>query len=289
MRYKKVLLALLPLSLLAKPSAVGDVLTRKGKVKVEWSTTYLHMEGAQGITEPVQFQTLHGDVVVIPMTTGTRLTNKDLLSSSLLLRFGATDRFELYAAVGGYASMTRTLDGTTYTSEKDYDLNTLSLGATYRIKEETDTPSLLVGASGNVLERITLADTTQNNYLKTFRLFAASYYTVDPLVFALNASYSRSRTKYAGKHSLSQGDLLSLTPSIYFAVNPTTSLKWGAHYTYQGATKNDGNQTGLQGSGVAYFMGAGHEFESGLLIDVQAEYRPGSSSTSLSSTLSYTF
>jgi len=289
MNRRVVILGMLPLIALAKPSAVGEVLTKEGKVKAEWSTTYINAQGAQSIMEPVQFQTLHGDVVVIPMATGSKLTNKDLISSSFLLRYGVTDRFELYAAASGYASMTRSLSGNTYKNKKDHDLNSLSTGVTYRIKKETDTPSLLIGASVNMLDRIKLGDATQNNYFKTFRAYATSYYTIDPLVFALNASYTHSRTKHAGKHTLKQGGLFSLTPSIYFAINPTTSLKWGTHYTYRGATSNDGNQTGLQGSSVSYFMGAGHELENGLLIDVQAEYQPGASSTSISTTLSYTF
>jgi hypothetical protein len=289
MNHRIVILGMLPLIALAKPSAVGDVLTTKGKLKAELTTTYINAQGAKGITAPVQYQTMHGDIVVIPTTVGSVLTNRDLVNTSLLLRYGATQKLELYTAASGYASMTRTLTGSTYKNTKAYGLSNLSMGATWKIKGETDTPALLVGASANVLERIKIEDTTQSNYLKSFRVFATSYYTIDPLVFALKASYTHSRTKRAGKHTLKQGDLFSLIPSIYFSINPSTSLKWGTHYTYRGATNTDSNQTGLQGSSVAYFMGAGHEFENGLLMDVQAEYQPGSSSSSVSTTFSYTF
>lgn len=91
----------------------------------------------------------------------------------------------------------------------------------YKVKKEDDTPSLLIGGSVDLLERVAFSDNQKDDFsFKTYSLFATSYYTVDPIVFLLNANYRFSLKKEFENQSIQNGNILSLSPSIVFAVNP---------------------------------------------------------------------
>ena len=127
-------------------------------------------------------------------------------------------------------------------------------------------------------------------HLKSYRLFATTYYTVDPIVFSLKASYRFNRKRSSGKESIEGGNVLSLTPQIYFAVNPSTSLHGGVRYTHIGAIKVNGKKEANPNSQISYVGGVSYELSRKTTISVDTEYTPGTSSQSkVAASLSYAF
>jgi hypothetical protein len=275
----------------AKPVHIDEILTKAHSFKLDITTSYANIKRSSGASVPLTYQTQNGDVVSVPTYIGESSSDQDYLSTLFTLRYGLTQDIELFGTAGLYYSQTRIALGETYRRISDKGVNALSIGATYQVKKETQTPSLLIGASAKVLERTKIGGRTITAHGKQYRLFATSFYTVDPVVFLLNTSYTFNRTVDPGGVDMRNGDILSLSPSIYFAVNPYTSLNWGIKYTHYGASRLGGKQITGSESSLSFQMGMSYEISNSSIIDINAEHLDMTQSVqnTLSLTYSYKF
>ena len=165
------------------------------------------------------------------------------------------------------------------------------MGFTYQLKKESDTPSFLMGFSANVLEKTKFETKTYTKRLKGYRVFVTSFYTVDPIVFLLNASYGINLKKEFKDTLVDNANILTVSPQVYFAVNPYTSLNWGVKYTNYGENEVDNKQISSSGSSVSFLMGMSYEFSSKTTFNMNVEslHTNDATQSTVSTNLSYKF
>jgi len=273
-----------------KPVRIDDILTQKNQIKLDSTFSYSNIQSSNNLGATQAFQTQNGDIVAVPAYFGTSKNNIDYLNLDLTLRYGALKDVELFASINGYNSNARYTLPSKLTNKNDTNINAFSIGGTYQIKPEGKTPSLLLGASTQIIEKTKVNDTIYTSKLKSFRVFATSFYSVDPVVFLVSASYSFHDTKTLGKVKRDDANIFTLSPQVYFAVNPYTSLNWGVKYNYFGKTKIDTAYVSNNGSNLSFVTGVSYEFSSKIFVSMNAEYLNTNSQSQnrFSITLSYT-
>jgi len=286
-----IMIALLSLLTIAKPLHIDEILTQRDSFKLDISVSYSNIQRANGVSLPYTYQTENGDFVSVPTYFGSAKSNQDYLNYSLSLRYGVTKDIEFFTSANLYSSNTHSTLSNFFDTNSNKGFNSLNFGVTYQLKSESETPSLLFGLSINALDRTRFRDMTLVSKFKSYRVFTTSFYTVDPVVFLLNASYGVNLKKEFEDTSLDNGDIFTLTPQVYFAVNPYTSLNWGVKYTYYSENKIDGKQISSKSSNVSFLMGMSYEFSAKTIFNINAEYLNANNITqnSISTTFSYKF
>ncbi len=290
---KRLLIASLLLSLIANAKAVkvDEVLTDAHKFKLEFGLNYSNIQSQTGLFSIQNIQTNNGDFITLPIYLGDKKSIQDYVNYSFTLRYGLTKKVELFSSLNFYSSTTSTTIENSFSSTTSHGFNSLNIGATYQVKEEDTKPSLLIGFSIPVIEKTKFNDKSYTNNFKSLRVYATSYYTVDPVVFLLNSSYTLNFSKKLGDNSLKSGNIFTISPQVYFAVNPYTSLHWGVRYTHKSKTKLDGKTIEDSSSWVTFIVGASYELSNSVLLNIDAEYSKTSTHTrsSIATTLSYKF
>jgi hypothetical protein len=288
---KKSLLLLTPLLLFSKPVKVDEILTDTNKFKLETSLSYANINKKDNVISPISYQTANGDFVTIPSYLGTQSTSQDYINYGLSVKYGLTKNFELFSGINLYTQNTH-VSGASFSSSSDSGFNNLNLGFTYMVKKEDETPSFLIGASTDLLEKTTFSNNQRKDHsLKSYSLFATSYYTVDPIVFLLKADYRLNLKKEHSSYSVDSGEIFVLSPNIYFAVNPYTSLNWGIKYQYKTKDKVDGVVSSNSGSSVGFNFGVSYEFSANTTLNFDTEKLDTNEyeSNNISLALSYKF
>jgi len=274
-----------------KPVRIDEILTSQNSFRLDTTLAYSNIQSIGSLSTSQTFQTQNGDVVNIPVYLGTIKSNQDYINMDLTLRYGLTKDIELFASLNGYNANRKYAQLGTFKSQSDNGFSALGIGATYQVKAENKTPSLLLGVSTQIIEKSKVNDKIYTNHLKNFRLFATSFYSVDPVVFLVTASYSFNKNKTLGKAKRDDANIFTLSPQVYFAVNPYTSLNWGVKYTYFGKTKIDNTVIASSGSNLSFVTGLSYELSSKMFMNVNAEYLNTSemSQNTFALTLSYKF
>jgi len=277
--------------LMAKPLKIDEILTQQNNFRLDTTLAYSNIQTATNLSAIQTFQTKNGDVVNLPVYLGENKTNTDYLNYDFTLRYGVSKDIEVFASTNAYNSNTKNDIFGKFKSQSNKGFNALSLGFTYQIKAENDTPALLIGASSKIYEKTKINDKNHSNKFKNFRIFATSFYTVDPVVFLLNTSYSFNRKKDLGAFKRVDADILTISPQVYFAVNPYSSINWGIKYTHFGKTKANNKTIGNSGSNLSFLIGLSYELSSKLFVSLNAEFLNSHqvSQNTFSMTLSYKF
>lgn len=288
---KKILIIVMPMLLLSKPVKVDEILTDKNTFRLDSSISYSNIQRTDANAVPFQYQTQNGDFVTIPTFIGDSKSNQDYINYGFTLRYGVTKDIELSSSVNMYTSDTHFSNGEQFSTQHEKGFSSLLLGANYQIKNETDTPSLLIGANIDVIDRTNFSGTDKNMNFKGYTFFATSYYTVDPVVFLVNTSYRYNLEKKYKNYSVENAKQFSLSPQIFFAVNPYTSLSTGVKYSYRGNTRVDKKKVSGSGSNMTFLLGASYEIDAKKTLNIDADYGDsmGISQSSLSIGLSYQF
>lgn len=249
------------------------------------------MHSSDSVRQVQTFQTQNGDFVTLPLYLGTLKGTREYLNTELTVRYGVNKDLELYLSASGHFSTFRYSGADTLRRDSDKGFDSLGIGATYQLKPEDTTPSFLVGIGTKLFEKIKVNSKRYMHSFKSFRLFASSYYSVDPIVFFLSASYGLNRSKKIGTHTQKAGDILTISPQVYFAVNPYTSINWGVKYTHLGKTRVDDNVVADADAFLSFVAGLSYELNAKTFVSVNAEFdsRSVSSQNTLAVTLSHTF
>jgi len=289
---KKVIwVASLAFVLMAKPVHIDEILTKENSVKVDMTVSYLNMQRVNGVSSSYTYQTENGDFVVIPTYRGDTKINQDYLNYAFILRYGISKDLELFTSVNLYSLDTHSALGDDFTSESSSGFNGLYAGLTYQLKKESETPSLIMGLSANILEKTKFKTETYKNKFKSYRVFATSFYTVDPVVFLLTTSYGINLKKEFKDSTMQNGNVLTISPQLYFTVNPYTSLNWGVKYTNYRGNEINKKQVSSIGSSITFLMGMSYEFSAKTIFNVNAQYLNTNDTTqsTVSTTFSYKF
>lgn len=285
------ILLLTPFLLMAKPVKVDEILTNKNELKSDFSISYSNISRKIDSFSPITYQTSGGDFITIPNYLGASNSNQDYVSYGMGLKYGISKDLEINSNINFYTSDTH-ISGDTLSTQSDKGLSNLNLGFSYQVKKEDDKPAFLVGGSVDLLENIQFSDThKETQKLKSYSFFATTYYTADPLVFLIKADYRLNLKKESQNKSLDDGEIIVLTPQIYFAVSPFANLNWGIKYQFIGKNKVDGAVASNSGSSVGVLFGASYEFNSKAIFAFDYEKNDNSeySMNNINMNLSYKF
>ena len=288
---KKILLLLTPLLLFSKPVKVDEILTEQNKLKLDMSISYSNINKKVGVTAPISYETMNGDFVNIPTYAGTSSTNQDYINYGFNLKYGISEKLEVFTNLNLFTSDTHISDSE-FSSTNEKGFNNLNLGVTYQLKKEDEKPSLLVGGSVDLIERVTFSGEHKEDLnFKSYSFFATSYYTVDPIVFLLKTGYRLNLEKKYKNENINSGNIFTLSPNIYFAVNPYTSINWGIRYQFKGKDRIDEKVVSNSGSSVSYLFGVSYEINSKYTFNLDTEKKDTNdySSNNINLALSYKF
>jgi len=227
----------------------------------------------------------------IPTYFGDTKTNQDYLNYSFTLRYGLTKDIELFSSANMYSSETKVSLNDSFDNISSKGFNSLNFGLTYQVKKESETPSLLLGVSTNILDKTKFNIGTLTSHFKNYRVFATSFYTVDPVVFLTSASYGINLKKEFKESSVENSDIFTLSPQVYFAVNPYTSMSWGVKYSRYGKNRVNNQKVSNSASSISFLMGMSYEFSTKLILTMNAEYvnNNDTAQSNISTTFSYSF
>ncbi|PAF42015.1 hypothetical protein [Helicobacter sp. 11S03491-1] len=254
---------------------VDEMLTKKSTLRFEVSLYYANLQRQNNVIAPVIVGSGIGSspVFTIPAILSTQQANQDYLNLAFNLRYGITKDLEIFASPSFFYQHTNISD-TGFSNQNDYNFNNFNMGLIYQVKEEGRYPALLIGATPIMIEKSIFNNNHDKNkpgnvdYFKSYSFFATSYYTVDPIVFLIQGGYHLSLQRKFGKHHVEAGDVLSLSPMVYFGINPYTSLNFGIRYEYKFKDKIDNQVVIHQGSSIAYLFGVSYEISPDLMMSV---------------------
>jgi hypothetical protein len=268
---KKIVLLLTPLLLFSKAVKVDEILTDTNEFKLETSISYANINKKQNVIAPLYYQTSGGDFVQIPTYIGSNATNQDYINYGFNLKYGVSKKLEIFTNLNLFTSDTH-ISNSEFSSKSDKGFNNLNLGLTYQIKNENSSPSLILGGSVDLIQRVEFKENHKENLnFKGYSFFATSYYTVDPIVFLLKANYRLNQKQTYKDETIDNGNIFILSPNIYFAVNPYTSINWGIKYQFKGKNRLNNKVVSNSGSSVGYTFGVSYEINSKMTFNFDTE------------------
>jgi hypothetical protein len=285
-----------PLAASEQALKVEDLLAAKNNFKVDFSLAYSNIDQDVGVTTVAAVSTLLATVYV-PSYAGDQVVDRDILVYSLNAKYGLTDRLELVLFGNAHTAITRVQLATSLKTDTDSDFDNAGFGLTYKVKDEGGSPSLLLGATTNALSRVQYADTNedgqlvgtvkQDEYFDSYNFYALSYYSVDPVVFVLKAAYQWSREQTFEENQIDHSDIVSITPEIYFAVNPYTNLSWGISYQYRGEETVNGTAETNAESMIGFKFGMSYEVVRNSILSIEASKNDASTYNQSNITVMY--
>ncbi len=206
------------------PLTIEDLITDKGKVKLDISLSYFN-QSFQGVAtgEPVRVSTGPTTSVTLPSEIGDAQANVDAMVATLGLRYGLTAKSELYSRASWVYSGVRVQALGHNSSDSDSRFANAWVGVNYEFKEDGNTPAFLGFAEVALRQK----QTESSSSLKSWMLGATTYHAIDPIVFSLTSSYLFHQVRQDGHARLKPGNLLTINPSVAFAVNDRVTLSTG--------------------------------------------------------------
>lgn len=255
------------------PVRVEELITARGKWMLDFNILYSNIDTASGRTEILTLDGPGGQPILIPVYVGEQVTDQDFISYVLNVRYGLTNNLEIFAFSGFFSDFLRTsLNGENH-SDSDFNFNFGGVGATYQIRREDEYPALLASASVNIVDNTNFGDDDYElSFFKTFTGSLVSYYTVDPIVFFLQGVYQQNFERKNGI-SIDPGEFFSLSPQIFFIVNPFINLTGGFRWRIQGADEINNIQVNSTRTSISPLFGVTYGVTDDLIISLDTEYR----------------
>ncbi len=281
------IVGIIPLLLSAKAVKVDEILTEKNRIQSDISISYLNLQRNHGDVGLVQYQSANGDYITVPTYMGSAESQSDRLLYTLALRYGLSKDLEVFAFGNVYNSTEHSLSVSGAESHHSDGFNSSGVGGVYQVRGEDNYPAVLVGGTVDLIDY----DETlkQNFYLKSGSVFVSSYYTSDPIVFFIKASYGYSKKRSNDNHTLEMGNIANITPQIHFAVNPYTSLNWGVRYQYKQKDVYDGSDVSINQSQLNWMFGTSYEINAKSIISADMEKSDTSMYSQSAITLNYSY
>jgi len=252
--------ALLWMPLVARadlPLTIEDLLTDKGRFKLDASLTYANAE-QQGIStgQPIVVQTGPTAFITLPTLIGERSGNTDTLVSTLGLRYGLNDKSEIYGRASHLYTRQRNSAATGDSQFSESHFADAWAGVNYQFKPDDATPALLGFAEIALREKHQHSSASFKSALLGF----TTYKAIDPVVFSLTAAYRSNRNRSDGESHYRPGNLLLLNPSVAFAVNERVTLTTGMQWTNMQADRRNGETQGQRHTRTDLLLGASYGF-----------------------------
>ena len=279
--------AILPLSAYADlPLTIEDIMTDKGKWKLETSLTYLNSENSRAaLAAPVYIQTGATSFIPIPTEIQENGSNTDMLAGTLGLRYGLTGNTDIYGSGSYLWHEERKLDGNGKTRNKR--MSDISAGISHTFLKDDKNPALIGFLESTVYEK----SRNKASSGKSWLIGATTYKAIDPVVLSLTAAYRINGSKTLSSNTkYKAGNYWMLNPNISFAANDKISLTGGIQWLGKQPDRIDGKRESSGNTSTYAHFGAGFGFTKTTALNASARFNvSGQSSSELKFGVQHTF
>ncbi|HFC6639333.1 TPA: meta-pathway of phenol degradation family protein [Neisseria meningitidis] len=279
--------AILPLSTYADlPLTIEDIMTDKGKWKLETSLTYLNSENNRAeLAAPVYIQTGATSFIPIPTEIQENGSNTDMLVGTLGLRYGLTGNTDIYGSGSYLWHEERKLDGNGKTRNKR--MSDISAGISHTFLKDDKNPALIGFLESTVYEK----SRNKASSGKSWLIGATTYKAIDPVVLSLTAAYRINGSKTLSSNTkYKAGNYWMLNPNISFAANDRISLTGGIQWLGKQPDRLDGKKESARNTSTYAHFGAGFGFTKTTALNASARFNvSGQSSSELKFGVQHTF
>lgn len=279
--------AILPLSTYADlPLTIEDIMTDKGKWKLETSLTYLNSENSRAeLAAPVYIQTGATSFIPIPTEIQENGSNTDMLAGTLGLRYGLTGNTDIYGSGSYLWHEERKLDGNGKTRNKR--MSDISAGISHTFLKDDKNPALIGFLESTVYEK----SRNKASSGKSWLIGATTYKAIDPVVLSLTAAYRINGSKTLSSNTkYKAGNYWMLNPNISFAANDRISLTGGIQWLGKQPDRLDGKKESARNTSTYAHFGAGFGFTKTTALNASARFNvSGQSSSELKFGVLHTF
>ena len=239
------------------PLTVEGLITDKGKIKLDLSMAYANAD-RQGVAtgDPVMVQTGPTSFVTLPTLIGESSGNSDTWVASFGLRYGLTEKTELYTRISAVSSSQRNSSPAGFSKISEAGFADAWAGINIQFKQDRMTPALLGFAEIALREKRFHRSTS----FKSTLLGLTTYKAIDPVVLSLTGAYRFNQRVQDGEKSYKPGNLLLVNPSVAFAVNDRITLTTGVQWTHYQADRLDGHDITINRTATDLLMGVGYGF-----------------------------
>lgn len=279
--------AILPLSTYADlPLTIEDIMTDKGKWKLETSLTYLNSENSRAeLAAPVYIQTGATSFIPIPTEIQENGSNTDMLAGTLGLRYGLTGNTDIYGSGSYLWHEERKLDGNGKTRNKR--MSDISAGISHTFLKDDKNPALIGFLESTVYEK----SRNKASSGKSWLIGATTYKAIDPVVLSLTAAYRINGSKTLSSNTkYKAGNYWMLNPNISFAANDRISLTGGIQWLGKQPDRLDGKKESARNTSTYAHFGAGFGFTKTTALNASVRFNvSGQSSSELKLGVQHTF
>ncbi|EMT4393236.1 meta-pathway of phenol degradation family protein [Neisseria gonorrhoeae] len=265
------------------PLNIEDIMTDKGKWKLETSLTYLNSENSRSeLAAPVYIQTGSASFIPVPTEIQENGSNTDMLAGTLGLRYGLTGNTDIYGSGSYLWHEERKLDGNGKTRMSD-----ISAGISHTFLKDGKNPALIAFLESTVYEK----SRNKASSGKSWLIGATTYKAIDPIVLSLTAAYRINGSKTLSDDvKYKAGNYWMLNPNISFAANDRISLTGGIQWLGKQPDRIDGKKESARNTSTYAHFGAGFGFTKTAALNASARFNvSGQSSSELKLGVQHTF
>ncbi|EOF8455115.1 meta-pathway of phenol degradation family protein [Neisseria gonorrhoeae] len=268
------------------PLNIEDIMTDKGKWKLETSLTYLNSENSRSeLAAPVYIQTGSASFIPVPTEIQENGSNTDMLAGTLGLRYGLTGNTDIYGSGSYLWHEERKLDGNGKTRNKR--MSDISAGISHTFLKDGKNPALIAFLESTVYEK----SRNKASSGKSWLIGATTYKAIDPIVLSLTAAYRINGSKTLSDDvKYKAGNYWMLNPNISFAANDRISLTGGIQWLGKQPDRIDGKKESARNTSTYAHFGAGFGFTKTAALNASARFNvSGQSSSELKLGVQHTF
>ncbi|HEZ9387491.1 TPA: meta-pathway of phenol degradation family protein [Neisseria gonorrhoeae] len=268
------------------PLNIEDIMTDKGKWKLETSLTYLNSENSRSeLAAPVYIQTGSASFIPVPTEIQENGSNTDMLAGTLGLRYGLTGNTDIYGSGSYLWHEERKLDGNGKTRNKR--MSDISAGISHTFLKDGKNPALIAFLESTVYEK----SRNKASSGKSWLIGATTYKAIDPIVLSLTAAYRINGSKTLSDDvKYKAGNYWMLNPNISFAANDRISLTGGIQWLGKQPDRIDGKKESARNTSTYAHFGAGFGFAKTAALNASARFNvSGQSSSELKLGVQHTF
>lgn len=259
------------------PLNIEDIMTDKGKLKLDASVTYINSESSRSeLAAPIYIQTGSASFIPVPTEIQENGSNSDMLVGTLGLRYGLTGNTEIYGSGSYLWREDRQFDGES-SKTRDKHLSDVSLGISHTFLKDDKNPALIGFLEGTVYEKSRGKASSGKSWL----IGATTYKAIDPVVLALTAAYRINGSKTLSDDvKYKAGNYWMLNPNISFAANDRISLTGGIQWLGKQPDRLDGKKESVRNTSTYAHLGVGFGFSKATSLNASARFNISEQSSS---------
>ncbi len=242
------------------PLTVEDLITDKGKLKLDTSLTYSNSDRQKLLTdEPIVVQTGETSFITLPTKFGEFKGNIDVLVATLGVRYGVTRDAEVYTRASYLYRSVRYSDLSGINNDRENRFVDSWAGFNYQFSQDNNTPALLGFIESALYEKHQQSSSSGKSWMLGMTIYRA----IDPVVLSITSALQWNQKRNDGDVSFQPGSYFLLTPSVAFAVNDRVTLTTGFQWMNHRADRYDDKPQGFRRSSTDIMLGLGYGVSKG--------------------------